>query len=69
MREIKFRGMDISGSWYYGLVSMPQQGKHKGKVFISNAGGSPLAYEIRPETLGEYTGREDKNGVEIYKEA
>ncbi len=66
-RPIKFRGMDIHGVWYYGLVSMPKCGKYAGGVFISNEGGMPLAFEVRPETVGEFTGRLDKNGAEIYE--
>ena len=66
-RAIKFRGMDTHGGWHYGLVSMPKYGKYAGGVFISNGGGMPLAFEVRPETVGESTGRKDKNGVEIYE--
>jgi len=66
-REIKFRGMDIKGNWHYGLLSKPKVGDYKGKIFISNSGGMPFAYQIRPETLGQYTGLKDKNEKMIYE--
>ena len=65
MRLIKYRGMDLNGNWYYGLVSHITYGNDQG-WFISNEAGSPLAYKVRPETIGQFTGLQDKNGVDIY---
>lgn len=68
MREIKFRGMTLSGKWVYGLLAHSEGLKNQVKkgYYISNKAGSPFAYDIRPETIGQYTGEHDKNGKEIF---
>lgn len=71
MRTIKFRGMSINGEWHYGLLSNPKRdlpgGAKKDHWYIPNRVGMPMAYEVRPETIGEFTGLKDKNGVDIYE--
>lgn len=79
MREIKFRGKRLdNGEWVYGekitcAVS--------GKVYIFPEGSEInesekireegclkiFAFEVNPETVGQYTELQDKNGVEIYE--
>ena len=55
MRTIKFRGKSLNtGMWVYGDLQC------KGKrAFIE--------YEVDPATVGEYTGFQDKNTIEVYE--
>jgi uncharacterized phage protein (TIGR01671 family) len=69
MREIKFRGMSISGEWCYGYLSVISTGRidiERGS-YISNKMGSPFAYQVRPETVGQFTGMNDYNDIPIYE--
>lgn len=62
MREIKFKAKTCNGEWVEGLLT------HKDdKWYISNKVGQPFAFEVRPETICQYTGLKDKNGKEIYE--
>lgn len=61
-REIKFRGKILAGDWVYGLLANKMQ-----LWYISNAGGSPFAFGVRPETIGQYTGAKDDLLQDIYE--
>lgn len=69
MREIKFRGKDIAGEWHYGLLAvLPENVRmlQKGH-YISNEAGLAFAYQVIPETVGQFIGLPDRNDKEIYE--
>lgn len=60
MRTIKFRGKRQNNEWVYGSLCIDPD-----KVFIQENGNF---YEIpNPESIGQFTGLTDVNGVEIYE--
>ena len=62
MREIFFKAKTISGNWVNGLLSNKDD-----KWYISNKAGMPFAYDVRPETICQFTGLCDKNGKKIWE--
>lgn len=62
MREILFKAKTISGNWVNGLLANKDD-----KWYISNKAGMPFAYDVRPETICQFTGLCDKNGKRIWE--
>ena len=78
-REIKFRGLNTKGKWVYGSLVITTHGvgkmpKQRTKTWIvesafGNGGWFNVTQRqyVRPDSVGQYLGRMDKNGIEIYE--
>lgn len=65
MREIKFRGLTETGTWIWGDLIRYTDGRMA--IRFDDQSGGYNRIEVRPETVGQYTGLKDKNGKEIYE--
>jgi len=65
MREIKFRGKTIftkkENKFVYGYLI-----KMFGELSIMELNDENTVYSVDTETVSQYTGRNDKHGIEIY---
>ena len=63
MREIIFRGQRAdNGEWVYGFLT-----KMWGEYHIVDGNNENSAYEVIPETIGQYTGIINKNGKKVFE--
>ena len=71
MREILFRGKRTdNGEWIEGFYSAEEYNPYIGKIeYIPRIQiiGKCVSLGVIPETVGQYTGLTDKNGVRIFE--
>ena len=66
-RAILFRGKRLgNGDWVYGNLLLPGRGETAGAAYIKE-GLSGLRAAVDPETIGQYTGRQDSYGKRIFE--
>ena len=66
-REYKFRGKDYQGDWVYGNFVHSKKFAGCSNEFRIHNSETGLESDVSLETVGEFTGLKDKNGIEIYE--
>ena len=67
-REILFRGRQLNGSeWFIGDLSRVVHDDGTCYVFPADGYNSPDWYEVDKETIGQYTGVNDRGGNRIFE--
>lgn len=72
-RVIEFKGKDTtSGVWVYGLLLGDEQDEYPsmistGEWDLSPNSPYPIVHQVHPESVGQYTGKDDADGKRIYE--
>lgn len=67
MRQIKFRGKrENTGEWVFGDLQIGD-GEHIPMISETSCGHDPCYFQVEENTIGQFTGLNDKNGKEIYE--
>jgi hypothetical protein len=69
-REIRFRGCDKNGKWYYSLLLYKESRSLVPEIVISyteKVGLNTFNMKVLPDTIGQFTGLKDAKGKDIYE--
>ena len=67
-REIEFRGKRVdNGEWVYGDLVHDAISAYSTMVKVGIRQGGCYPDEVNPDTIGQYTGLTDMNGVKVYE--
>ena len=68
IREVIFRGKRMdNGEWVKGYLYITHTGAHEIGSYDAEINIERFTFDVIPETVGQYTGLTDKNGVRIFE--